>query len=244
MKRALNTGFTLLFLVLVGCSTEIIKEKIGKQSVEHLEEFITQKIEVNYLLYIPEDYKDYSKKWPLMLFLHGAGERGADIEKVKVHGPPKLIEQGKSFPFIVVSPQCPENQYWSIDALNVLLENIINTYSIDEERIYLTGLSMGGYGTWAFASAYPEKFAALAPICGGGNPDNAYKLKNIPIWVFHGAKDKVVKLEESQKMVDAIEDAGGNIRFTIYPESGHDSWTDTYNNEELYLWFQNHKVTN
>jgi predicted peptidase len=178
-----------------------------------------------------------------MLFLHGAGERGEDLEKVKVHGPPKLIEQGKDFPFIVISPQCPEDQWWSITDLDVLLDEIIGEYKVDTDRIYVTGLSMGGFATWDLAIKYPNRFAAIAPVCGGGNSRLVSTLKELPVWVFHGAKDNVVPLKSSQEMVDALEKADGEVKFTIYPEATHDSWTETYNNPELYEWFlQKRKV--
>jgi predicted peptidase len=174
-----------------------------------------------------------------MMFLHGAGERGSDLNKVKVHGPPKIVEYKKDFPFIVISPQCPEDDWWpeKSEVLINLLDDIVAQYDVDTERIYLTGLSMGGFGTWALASKYPERFAAIAPICGGGGRFMAYKLKDMPVWVFHGAKDKVVPLKESEDMVDAIREYGGSAKLTVYPEAGHDSWTETYDNQELYEWF-------
>ncbi len=112
---------------------------------------------------------------------------------------------------------------------------------MDTERIYLTGLSMGGYGTWALAAKYPERFAAIVPICGGGKRFMARSLKDIPVWAFHGAKDNVVPLKESVKMVNAVKALGGNARLTVYPDAGHDSWTETYRNKELYSWFLGHR---
>lgn len=206
---------------------------------------ICKTVKMNYLLYLPEDYNVSQKKWPLILFLHGAGERGDDLSKVETHGPPTLIAQGKrSFPFVIVSPQCPEDEWWttssSIIALNALLDDIIMNYRIDEDRIYLTGLSMGGFGTWRLACEYPHRFAAIAPICGGGDPLTVRVLKHIPVWAFHGAKDDIVPIKASEEMVEALKQAGGNVRFTVYPESGHDSWTETYENPELYEWFLSH----
>lgn len=200
-------------------------------------------VELDYLLYLPEGYRKQNKKWPLMLFLHGAGERGSDLQKVKRHGPPKLVEQGKELPFIVVSPLCPARKFWSlnVDQLIVLLDEIEAKYDVDPERVYLTGLSMGGYGTWALGCIYPERFAAIAPICGGGIPNLAGMLKDVPVWAFHGGKDRVVLTKRSQEMVDGVKSAGGQARLTIYPEAGHDSWTKTYNNPELYKWFLSHK---
>jgi predicted peptidase len=200
------------------------------------------KVEVAYLIYLPEGYDaEKGKKWPLLLFLHGAGERGDDLEKVKAHGPPRLMKEGREFPFIVVAPQCPVDLWWSAFLTKPVLDEVLNGFSVDEDRVYVTGLSMGGYGTWDIAAKYPEMFAAAAPVCGGGEPERAAKMKDLPLWVFHGAKDDVVKLDESEKMVKAVEEAEGDVKFTVYPEAGHDSWTETYDNPELYEWFLNHR---
>ncbi|MBN2131920.1 MAG: prolyl oligopeptidase family serine peptidase [Sedimentisphaerales bacterium] len=202
-------------------------------------------MEIEYLLYLPDGYGQNDRQWPLMLFLHGAGERGADLERVKVHGPPKLVERGKSMPFIIVSPQCPTGSWWSgpdqMGTLIALLDEIVEKYRVDESRVYLTGLSMGGYGTWALASSCPERFAAIAPICGGGEKRMARRLRNVPIWVFHGAKDGTVPIARSEEMVEAVKAAGGNVEFTVYPEANHDSWTATYDNPKLYEWFLSHR---
>jgi len=202
-------------------------------------------VKMPYLLYLPTGYEESTQRWPLMLFLHGAGERGDDLEKVKTHGPPKLIaREGKEFPFLIVSPQCPQDGWWSdeaqIEMLDALLDHILSRYRIDHNRIYVTGLSMGGFGTWGLAVRYPNRFAAIAPICGGGDPRGASRISHLPVWAFHGAKDKVVSLEKSQEMVAALKKTGSNVKFTIYPEGGHDSWTKTYNNPELYTWFLEH----
>ena len=208
-----------------------------------LEKEIRGKAKIKYLLYLPENYKKFETEWPMILFLHGAGERGENLQKVKLHGPLKLIESGEQFPFIIVAPQCPEDQWWSLDNLDDLLNNITENYNIDENRICVTGLSMGGYGTWALAIKYPSRFAALAPICGGGEPPKVHVLKDVPIWVFHGAKDEVVPIQKSQEMVDALNSIDANVKFTIYPEAGHDSWTETYANPALYEWFLQYKKT-
>ena len=199
-------------------------------------------IPVNYLVYLPSDYEaDTAKKWPLMLFLHGAGERGDDLQKVKVHGPPKLIEQGKKFPFIVISPQAPVNEGWEPQVIIRLLKGIQTKYRVDKERIYLTGLSMGGFGTWAIAKKFPSVFAAIVPICGGGDTAELWKLRNTPVWCFHGAKDDVVKPEQSYRMVNALKKYNNNIKLTVYPDANHDSWTPTYNNDSLYTWLLQQK---
>jgi predicted peptidase len=208
----------------------------GEQTAQLTERDMVVRVKTKYLLYLPGKYKQSGKNWPLMLFLHGAGERGNDLEKVKLHGPPKLIAKGKKFPFLVVSPQCPENQWWSSEKLDLLLQEITDKYNIDENRVYVTGLSMGGFGTWDLAIKYPKRFAAIAPICGGGDSSKVAVLKDLPIWVFHGAKDSIVKIEQSQRMVDALKASGSEVKFTIYPETTHDSWTETYKNPELYKW--------
>ncbi|MCB0264904.1 MAG: prolyl oligopeptidase family serine peptidase [Calditrichaeota bacterium] len=190
-----------------------------------------------YLLYLPQNYETSKDKWPLMLFLHGAGERGDDLEKVKVHGPPKLVANGKEFPFVLVSPQCPEGMWWSTDVLDALLNEITENYNIDENRIYVTGLSMGGFGTWALAEKYPHRFAAIAPVCGGGDPAAVPTFSHLPVWVFHGAKDNVVPIDRSEAMVNELKKNGADVQFTVYPEAGHDSWTETYDNPALYEWF-------
>lgn len=195
---------------------------------------------LRFLLYRP---KRVEAPIPLMLFLHGAGERGDDLSAVSKHGIPKRAAQGDDLPFIAVSPQCPAESWWTahLAELSALLDAVKGRHPVDPDRVYLTGLSMGGYGTWALAAQSPETFAAAAPICGGGDPETAPKLINLPIWAFHGAKDEVVPLERSEAMVDAVKQAGGNVQLTVYPEAGHDSWTETYDNPELYAWFLRHK---
>ena len=200
-----------------------------------------------FLLYLPEGYQDKREsKWPLVLFLHGAGERGDNLNKVKAHGPPKLVEKGQEFPFIIVSPQCPKNQRWDDAMLTVLLDHVCKEYRVDTSRLYLTGLSMGGYGSWSLGMALCDRFAAIAPICGGGSFIDVYNasgakgkaLRSLGVWAFHGAKDTVVPISESEKMVEALRKFGHPApKLTIYPDARHDSWTKTYDNPELYQWF-------
>ena len=212
-----------------------------------LDTTITKQVRLSYLLHLPTGYGEKEQRWPLILFLHGMGERGDQLALVKRHGIPKIAEEWSDFPFVAVSPQCPADSTWALqhDALLALLDDILARYAVDPGRVYLTGLSMGGYGTWELASAHPERFAAIAPICGGGTPFLGFParvctLKDVPVWAFHGAKDTVVPLGESEKMVAALRACGGNVRFTVYPEAGHDAWTETYANPELYAWFLSH----
>ena len=195
---------------------------------------------MKYLIYLPKDYEQKAS-WPLMLFLHGSGERGDNLDLVKKHGPPKLIDAGKQFPFIVVSPQCPNGQSWEPFKLTALLDEIAEKYKVDQDRIYLTGLSMGGFGTWALAAYRPNRFAAIVPICGGGDPSRVKRIAHIPTWVFHGDKDPTVRLRMSKKMVDALKKHGGIVAFTFYPDAGHDAWTQAYNTLELYEWLLHQK---
>lgn len=231
----------LLVSTLAGCAGTPGAGPAPIERGQHAHTFqkeITRTVGCQYLLYLPDGYDpaDKQKRWPLMLFLHGAGERGEDVNRVAIHGPPRLIREGRSFPFIVVSPLCPANEVWNSAILSLLLDDIEATYAVDKDRVYVTGLSMGGYGTWTMATTEPDRFAAAVPICGGGTPLLAGRLRNVLVWAFHGAKDDVVPLSESQRMVDALKSAGGNVKFTIYPEAKHDSWTETYNNPELYEW--------
>ena len=249
-----RTVFTALILVTVmstiGCVSHGTRghNQNATLSGQHAQSFSTEihkKVQLDYLLYLPEQYQTSKETFPLILFLHGAGERGKNLEALKVHGPPMLVTKDKSFPFVVVSPQCPEGAWWTdsqqIETLSALLDDITSRYRVDKDRIYVTGLSMGGFGTWALATQYPDRFAAIAPICGGGDPLLANRLRQLPIWVFHGEKDSVVPFKKSEEMVEALKKVGNDVRFTAYPNTDHNSWTATYNNPKLFEWFLQHK---
>lgn len=243
MRAQMLVGFGLIVSVLSTFSGTLTAQEPtpGKQVAQSLEVKAKpdgdEKVTLHYWLYLPKA-KDMgeTEKPPLLLFLHGAGERGDNLEAVKKHGPPKLVEAQPDFPFILVSPQCPRNERWQPAQLLQLVEHVAKTHGADENRLYVTGLSMGGYGTWALAAAYPDKFAAAAPICGGGDTATAEKLKDLPLWVFHGEKDTAVPVQRSKDMVAAIEKAGGKPKLTLYPEAAHDSWTETYSNPDFYTW--------
>jgi sugar lactone lactonase YvrE/predicted esterase len=189
-----------------------------------------------YLLYLPAGYDATAPTgWPLIVFLHGSGERGTNVEAVAVNGPPLLVEQGRDFPGVVVSPQCSES-WWNAAALEAFIRDLGTRYRIDPDRVYVTGLSMGGYATWDLAARNPGMYAAAAPICGGGTPSLAPRLRDLPLWAFHGARDATVPVARTLEMIDAIRQAGGDPRVTIYPDLGHDSWTVTYALDELYAW--------
>lgn len=242
------------------------------QTRERFQAQLTKQVELGYLLYLPPGYDaKAAKRWPLILFLHGSGERGTNLAQVAVHGPPKLVKKNLPAPkaeaetarterenatrllkekFIIVSPQCPTGQRWESETVIALLDSVLARYKGDSARVYLTGLSMGGYGAWALLAKFPERFAAVAPICGGGERidillaarERATALKALPVWAFHGAKDPVVPLVESERMLEALKKAGvKELQLTVYPEAQHDSWTATYSNPKLYEWFLAHE---
>lgn len=219
------------------------------QTAKAFEAALLKTVHLDYLLFLPQGYrKDGDQRWPLILFLHGAGERGSDLERVKKHGIPREVARRPDLPFICVSPQCPAGSTWwnEVDALVALLDHVVATLTVDEDRLYLTGMSMGGYGTWHLATLYPQRFAAIAPICGGGvwmhgYPERVCALKHLPVWAFHGALDPDVPLAESEAMVGALRACGGNVRLTVYSRAGHDSWTRTYAQRWLYDWFLRHR---
>lgn len=203
-------------------------------------------VTVEYLLYLPKAYQTTpGVRWPLMLFLHGAGERSTNVFGVTWHGPPKLIRQGHDFPFVIVAPLCPPKQWWNDTKLLRLLDYAELQYRVDTNRVYLTGLSMGGSGTWSLGLTHADRFAAIVPICGNVNPAILKKftpkqteaVKSLHIWAYHGAKDPTVPVAASERIVEALKSMGcTNVSFTKYRDADHDSWTATYNNANLYHW--------
>jgi len=233
MKKYLTISILILLAAMI--------QQVNAQVQTKEKAAIIWKTTLNYLLWLPADYKkEKTKTYPILIFLHGAGERGDTLDLVKKNGPPSFVENRPDFPFITVSPQCPAGTWWNIEDLQVMLEQLKFKYRIDPSRIYLTGLSMGGFGTWTWASAYPDQFAAIAPVCGGGDPISADKLKNTPVWAFHGEADPVVPVKRTIEMVEAVNAKGGSARMTIYPGVGHDSWVNAYNDPELYKWLLEH----
>jgi predicted peptidase len=198
---------------------------------------------LNYIVYIPESY-DPKDKWPLILSLHGSCERGNNISDVMKWGINKILKENVDFPFVVVSPQCPRGEIWEMqfNKLKDLLNELESNYNIDNKRIYLTGYSLGGYGTWNFAILNPEKFAAIVPISGGAiSPQKALRLKELPIWVAHGDRDTVVEFEESKRIVDSLNLHNPNIIFKVYKGGGHEVCTTAYEDPELFQWLLKQK---
>lgn len=196
-----------------------------------------------YQLHLPKDYSPKGTRWPLMIFLHGSGERGSDVARVKAHGPPKIADRDSAFPFVLVSPLLPADEDWDLAKLNAILAASLKSLRIDPARIYLTGLSRGGHATWRWAAAEPWRFAAIAPVAGRGDPSTACALTKMPLWAFHGDRDDVVTPEGSFAMARAIRACGGQPRLTIYPDLGHNSWDPAYDDPALYLWLlSNHRT--
>ena len=241
LKRLWSTGLLVGALSATAASPQ---PEPGRQTAQAFRREVRTEHRLDYLLYVPKPAADEpAKRWPLVLFLHGAGERGTNLNAVAVHGPPKLVASGKEFPFILASPQCPPGQVWNAATLIALLDELQATLPVDGRRVYVTGLSMGGYGTWELAVKHPERFAAVVPICGGGErirtllPARHEALKTLGVWAFHGAKDNVVVPAESERMVEAFKRAGNAaVKYTVYPEAGHDSWTQAYNDPALFDW--------
>lgn len=191
---------------------------------------------MQYIVRYPNTYIE-QKKYPVIFFLHGAGGRGNDIHLVHDNMYFAITEQYIDFPFITVAPQCCKNTWFDMfETLQEFVKFVVTKVYADPKQVYLMGVSMGGYATWQLAMSMPDYFAAICPICGGGMYWNAERLLNVPVWAFHGDKDETVLVEESVKMVNAVNSCGGHAKLTVYPENGHDAWSDTYRNQEVFEW--------
>jgi predicted peptidase len=224
--------------VVAGCTARDHWALEPGQHPQSFERRVTVEAQGRFLLFLPAGFDARAgTRYPLLIFLHGSGEAGEDLEKLKVHGPPKLVGSRPDFPFIVASPQT-RGAVARFDpvALDTMLDELLEQLPIDPDRVYLTGLSIGGMWTYGWASRHPERFAAIAPVCGKWDVVDACRFKNVPVWAFHGAKDTVVELADDQAMIDAIKACGGDARLTVYPDAGHDAWTQTYADQSLYDW--------
>jgi predicted peptidase len=230
------------FLLLLSVPQRQLSQSSNGQHPHSFKKKVSRNVTGKYLLFLPQDYGKTQKRYPLIMYLHGGSLRGDDVEKVKTLGLPQLIEEDKSFPFIVVSPLCPAGEIWTdTEMLIGILDEVISHYSVDAERVYLTGHSLGGRGTWYLAYKYPERFAAIAPMSAISTiPVWASRLKEMPVWVFHGAKDDIVPVGESESMVNALKSVGGNVKFTMLPDRDH-FILDAYEDRQLYEWFLQHK---
>ncbi len=246
---------SFIYLFLLNCAGKKNMITSGKQTEQKFSKITSNgKEEIRYLLYLPKDFKNKKNKFPLILFFHGSGESGVNLQLVKNNGIPKIVEKKRSFPFVVISPQYELDRYYRLinqpskKTYDAFFDFIIGKYNIDKKRFYITGLSLGGYLTWKISIEHHERFAAIAPVCGFGVfesmrnplsiPKNLDKIKDIPIWVFHGEDDDSVPVSNSIIMVSALKKFGADVKLTIYPKVGHDSWMNAYEkNNSLYNWF-------
>jgi len=188
-----------------------------------------------YICFLPEGYGKEPKFWPSILFLHGQSSNDV-TEKLKNYGPIKYGLNNDDFPFVVIAPVTSRG--WNVSMINLFVTEMSGRYRIDQDRIYLTGCSMGGHATWKVAAAYPHRFAAIAPVAGAGNPRQAIRKNlHLPTWVFHGARDTVVPVKRGLQMIGALKANGGNVKSTIYIEGGHEICGSTYDEPEMYQWF-------
>lgn len=223
----------------------------GRQTVERLPAELAEKtdnLNDRFWLYLPKRYTEDGEAMPLLIYLHGSSRRGLDVEMLKANGLPPVLDTKDDFEFVVASPQALTNYPWQIswrpDDLILLLDHLLANYRLDPDRVYLTGLSMGGYGTWACIAKHADRFAAAVPICGGGDPAWGEAIGDLPVWAFHGDEDFIVPVERSIEMVESIHAAGGRAKLTRYPNVGHDSYTRTYANPDLFHWLLEQKREN
>lgn len=194
-------------------------------------------------LYLPRGYAASNTRWPLVLFLHGSGERGSELARVKAHGLPKLAERGADFPFILVSPQLDDGRRWEAQPLHGLLLALQSLLRVDADRVCASGLSLGGHGVWDWTSAYPQDLAAIAPVCGFGEPDDVCRARHVPVRAYHGDADTVVPLARQQACVDALRACGGTVDFIVFKGVGHDAWNPAYDDPALVPWLMAQRRT-
>ena len=196
-----------------------------------------------YLLYLPKDYSTSKKSYPLVIYLGGGSQRGNDLNKLKTYGIPYYIEQGHEYDFIVASPQCPGDKYWTTeDWFDSLYSNLSSIYRIDTTRIYVTGISIGGFGSWQVAMDYPNRFASIVPLCGGVNDSDTIsitKLKQLPVWTFHGTADDMIQIGETERIVNKLQPYG-HIKFTRMEGEGH-SIQYLYEDNTIFNWLLKHQ---
>ena len=238
-------SFAMLLMVIAVSESRADDAKPGQQVAQVFQNAKSPDSSLGYLLYLPRDYGQPNERFPLLLFLHGSGERGQDISLVKKHGPPKLLGRDQHLPFVVVSPQCPaDKKNWDAEQLLALLDDLGSKYAIDLTRVYVTGLSMGGSGTWSLIAAAPNRFAAAVPICGRAEPADLASASKLPVWIVVGDRDNEKLVNSSREMASGLQGLGADVKFTIMHGVGHDSWTQTYATPELYEWMLRHRKAN
>ena len=224
----------LIYLIffLVGFSIDLFSQSNAKP-----------KLKCNYLLYLPKDYITHKDSFPLIIYLHGGSQRGKDLKKLKAYGLPYLIDKGYNYNFIIASPQCPDNTYWSrINWFDSLYNDLSLKYRIDKNRIYVTGISMGGFGTWQVAMDYPDMFAAIVPLCGGCNDSiDICRINKVPVWTFHGSADTMININETERLVSRLNKCNGNVKYTRIENEGHYIQYLFENKPEIYKWMLENK---
>jgi predicted peptidase len=230
IKRHIILPIFLCFLV---CFSPLLSKATGT----------LKQVKYGYLLDVPDDYDKYpNKKWPVIFYLHGRHASGKNLQSLKRYGLPYYLSKGKKMEFVVVSPQCPWGKNWaSEDWFNPVYDEVASKLRVDDSRIYLIGMSMGGFGTWEIASRMPDRFAAISPMCGGANLKWIDQLSKIPTWVFHGTADRQIPISRSEVMVKALEKLKANVKFTRLVNQGHDI-SKQFNNDELYSWLLEHSL--
>jgi predicted peptidase len=238
VKATLFVTLFASFSVFAGCAARKTWVLAPGQHPQSFQRTMTVEAKGRLLLYLPAGFdRSGATRYPLLIFLHGSGEAGEDLERLKVLGPPKIVASRADFPFIVASPQARNSiERFDPAVLNAMLDELLEQLPIDTDRVYLTGVSMGGMWTYAWASQRPDRFAAIAPVCGTWDPADACRFKDVPVWSFHGAKDDVVPLGGDQATIEAIKACGGDARLTVYPDTGHDAWTAAYADPQLFTW--------
>ena len=194
---------------------------------------------ISYRTYFPNDYSEAGTPFPLLFFMHGAGETGTDLDLLERATLPRFIKEGLELPFVTVCPQCLE--MWDVRILGPLLDEVIDRFNVDPAKVYLSGSSMGGQGTWMLANVAADRVAAIAPVCPSFTLIDPENFRGLPVWVFHGAMDSVVPIEESDRMIWQLRNAGCDVKFTEYPDLDHDVWTPAYHDPELVRWLLSHR---
>lgn len=222
----------------LACACHTIQTRLLRYQVRHMTLPSEQLTNMDYLVQLPNGYEqDTSRSWPLVFYLHGIGD-GQNFTKVLHFGPPHLVDEGKDLPCIVVSPRLPAGHFWFHESrmLFAILDEVIRSNRVDKTRICVTGNSLGGFGAIALAALEPERFASLVPICGGVDYLDSMRLRDVPIWAFHGEKDPIIPVEESRRLVRLVNEIGGHAKLTTYPGVGHHSWERAYEDPELWQW--------
>ena|SRR5919199_1928731 len=196
----------------------------------------------DYLLFLPKDYAKQTATYPLVIYLHGGSQKGNDLNKLKLYGLPHLVDQGTDYPFIIASPQCPDNKYWSTENwFENLYRDLRAKYRVDTNRVYVTGISMGGFGAWQVAMDYPNTFAAVIPLCGGCNDSTQIcRISHVPVWTFHGTADDQIPISETERLINRLEKCNGKAKFTRLNGEGH-SIQYLYGNKVIFDWMLQQK---